>query len=256
MRELADQLRRTVSPVGSERAHDTVARIADADDDVADTLERVAGQLAAAGQQSANAQRLSDELQEAQKLRRRLEQIEQQLERMARAESGPRLEDRHPSQTRDTRPGGDVIQPGGDPRPNLNGRSIPQEQQRGMGAGGGLAELQKDLARQLAESRELLEQLSRQRPTLEEDLERWVAHWQSGPVPGTEAFKQDYSAWESLRDDVDLALEQFEASRSRALTVEETSDRLNVGPAEQIPEEYRHLVEEYYRSLASGPDRP
>ena len=256
MRELADQLRRTVGPVGSEPAHDTVARIADADDDVAETLERVAGQLVVAGQQGPNGQRLSDELQEAQELRRRLERIEQRLKRLAQADSGPRPEDRHPSQTQNTRPGGDVIQPGGDPQPSPKDRSMRQEQQRGMGAGGGLAELQKDLARQLAELPELLEQISRQRPTLEQDLERWVTHWQSGPAPGTEAFKQAYSAWESLRDDVELALEQFEASRSRALTAEETSDRLNVGPDEQIPEKYRRLVEEYYRSLASGPDRP
>ena len=103
---------------------------------------------------------------------------------------------------------------------------------------------------------ELLEQLSRQRPTLEQDLERWATHWQSGPAPGTEAFKQDYSAWESLRDDVELALEQFEVSRSGELAAEETGDRANVGPTEEIPEEYRRVVEEYYRSLASGPDRP
>ena len=256
MRELADQLRRTTSPVGSEAAHDAVARIADADDDVADTLERVAGRLAATRQQSATAQRLSDELQEAQALRRRLEQIEQRLERLARADRGSLPEDRQAVHTQDIRPGGDVIQPGGDPQPSPNGRPIPQEQQRGIGAGGGLAELQKDLARQLAESPELLAQLSRQRPTLEQDLERWATYWQSGPAPGTEAFKQDYSAWQSLRDDVELALEQFEASRSRELTAEETGDRANVGPTEEIPEEYRRVVEEYYRSLASGPDRP
>ena len=123
-------------------------------------------------------------------------------------------------------------------------------------AGGELAQLQQELIRQLAESPELMEQLSRQRPTLKQDLEQWAQHWDSGPAPGTEAFKQDFSTWESLRDDVQLALEEFEVTRSQELTELETDDRLNVGRNERVPEKYRRLVEQYYRSLATSRVRP
>ena len=37
-------------------------------------------------------------------------------------------------------------------------------------------------------------------------------HEYSRSAPGTEAFKQDFSGWESLRKDVDHALEQYEAA--------------------------------------------
>ena len=37
---------------------------------------------------------------------------------------------------------------------------------------------------------------------VEQELKQWVQQWQSGPASGTEAAKQDFSAWESLRDDL------------------------------------------------------
>ena len=76
-----------------------------------------------------------------------------------------------------------------------------------------------------------------------------------GPAPGTEAGKQDFSAWESLRDDLEVALEVFEAARSRDVREQEIGDHLTVGPSEQLPEEYRRLVERYYRSLATQSER-
>lgn len=256
MRTLADRLRHMASPEESDPTADTLGRIAGANDDLAETLEQVARRLSAAGEQDAAVRRLSEDLQEAQEVRRRLEQIEQRLEQMARAGSGPPPEDQRSSPIPGSRPGGDMIQRGTDPQPGTGDRPASQPRAAGAGAGGELAELQEDLARRLTESPELLEQLRRTRPTLEQDLERWAQHWQSGSAAGTEAFKQDYSAWESLRDDVQLALELFEASRSRELTAEETSERLNVGPTEQTPEAYRVLIEQYYQSLASGPARP
>jgi hypothetical protein len=105
--------------------------------------------------------------------------------------------------------------------------------------------------RQLAETPGLLDELTRGRPTAEQDLEQWAEHWQSGPAPGTEAFKQDLSTWQDLRDDLRVALEAYEATRSQELRNVETRDRLNVGPNDQIPGEYRRLVERYYRSLAT-----
>ena len=259
MRALADRLRRTVAPYrGSEigNPEEELRRIADADDELADVLEGVANRLQAAGDpSSAHAQQLSQQLEDAQELRRSLEQLEQQLKQMAESSSGTPPEDFDPSAAQDQRQGGQVIEPGADPQLSPDGRLMPSQKESGM-AGGELAQLQQELMRQLAESPELLEQLSRQRPTLKQDLEQWAQHWDSGPAPGTEAFKQDFSTWVSLQDDVQLALEEFEVSRSRELTELETDDRLHIGRNEQIPEEYRRLVEQYYRSLATSRARP
>ena len=72
----------------------------------------------------------------------------------------------------------------------------------------------------------------------------------SGSAPGTEAFKQDRSGWESLRKDVDRALEEHEAAVSRRLAKVLGEDRLSAGGSQRVPEQYRHLVAKYYESLA------
>ena len=72
----------------------------------------------------------------------------------------------------------------------------------------------------------------------------------SRSAPGTEAFKQDRSRWESLRQNVDRALEEHDAAVSRQLAKTLGEDRLNVGGSERVPEQYRRLVAKYYESLA------
>jgi hypothetical protein len=72
----------------------------------------------------------------------------------------------------------------------------------------------------------------------------------SRSAPGTEAFKQDRSGWESLKQDVDRTLEQHDADVSRRLATAIGEDRLNGGGSERIPEQYRRLVAKYYESLA------
>ena len=72
----------------------------------------------------------------------------------------------------------------------------------------------------------------------------------SRSAPGTEAFKQDRSRWESLRKDVDRALEAHDADVSKRLAKTLGEDRLNAGGSDRIPEQYRRLVARYYESLA------
>ncbi|HVJ26723.1 MAG TPA: hypothetical protein VM493_04245 [Vicinamibacterales bacterium] len=72
----------------------------------------------------------------------------------------------------------------------------------------------------------------------------------SGSAPGTEAFKQDRSGWESLRKDVDRALEEHEVVMSRRLAKVLGEERLSTGGSQGVPEQYRHLVAKYYESLA------
>ena len=72
----------------------------------------------------------------------------------------------------------------------------------------------------------------------------------SRSAPGTEAFKQDRSGWESLRKDIDLALEKYEAGVSDQLAGRRTQDRLSAGGSERVPDAYRSVIARYYEALA------
>ena len=174
---------------------------------LAAALQRVATELAGAGEPDDDARRLAEELAESQRLRDRLARIEEQL---AGASPG-----------------------------RLSGAQA-EGQEAGLGAG-------------LGELADLLEQLGEGRPELARDLERWARDWRSGAAPGTEAYKQDLSAWPALYGELRYVLEELEASRSRALAADEVADRLHVGPSAATPESYRRLVDRYYRSLAARP---
>ena len=112
-----------------------------------------------------------------------------------------------------------------------------------------IADLQRQLAEQLRETRERVEALSRDNPEMRGPAtpEQWQP---SVSAPGTEAFKQDFARWESLKSNLLLALEQVERSVTTQLREQETKDRLNAGASDAVPDDYRALVERYYRSLA------
>ena len=253
-REMANRLRRAAVPPESSDAErdDEVEAIAADADVLAEALDQVAQRLAAGRAQSATAQRLAEELEAAWAVRRSLDAIEARL-RQAAAAGGGLVQD-NPAAPEDGDSGGADGQ--AEVRPPSSSDGSPSPGQSGSDVSRELARLQERLMRQLAESTQLLEQLRRQRPEAEQDLERWAQQWQSGPAPGTEAAKQDFSAWESLRDDLLVALEAFEALRSRDLREEEIGDRLTVGPSDQTPDAYRRLVERYYQSLATESERP
>ena len=72
----------------------------------------------------------------------------------------------------------------------------------------------------------------------------------SRSAPGTEAFKQDRSGWESLRKDLNRALEQHDAAVSRRLAGTLGDARLSAGGSERVPEDYRRFIAKYFESLA------
>ena len=257
-REVADRLRRPATPSESsdgERDAEVEAIAADTDT-LAEALDQVAERLAAGRAQSARAQRLAEELESGQALRRNLDAIDARLRAAADAGDGPDQDtpaapqDGDSGGTESQAEAGPPLSSDGSPSPGQGGSQQAQRQRRE------LARLQQQLMQELAESAQLLEELRRQRPSVEQDLEQWAQQWQSGPAPGTEAAKQDFSAWASLRDDLRVALEAFEASRARAVREEEIGDRPTVGPSERLPDAYRRLVESYYQSLATQSERP
>jgi hypothetical protein len=74
----------------------------------------------------------------------------------------------------------------------------------------------------------------------------------SRSAPGTEAFKQDRSRWESLRKDLNRAMEQYDAAVSKRLAGTPGDARLSAGGSERVPEDYRRYIARYYESLAKA----
>jgi hypothetical protein len=209
---------------------------------IARALDDIAAQLdAARDADRGNAQRLSDELGQARDLRDRLAEVERSLEQL-------RAEGRGEPQPAD-----------GSPRREAEPRGAPADEARAAGTPppGGEAEvgrLQRQLAGQLRETWERVEALSRDNPELRGPAtpEQWQP---SVSAPGTEAFKQDFARWESLKASLLLALERVEHNLAAQLREQETRDRLNAGASDAVPDDYRAVVERYYRSLAT-PRRP
>jgi len=198
-----------------------------------DRLRDLGRELAGAGEAAAadEGRRLAAELQAAEAVRRSLEALEERLGRIG-MESG---------QAGETRSGG------GD-------RSAEGEQIDRESAAVGAAA--RELLRRLESLPELQEAIRAARPGVLEELARQASR-PAGGGPALQAFEQDFAAWESLRDGVREAIEAFESDRAGALQAVTTGGRLDVGPAEEVPEAYRALIDRYYRALADhSPRRP
>jgi hypothetical protein len=72
----------------------------------------------------------------------------------------------------------------------------------------------------------------------------------SRSAPGTEAFKQDFSKWESLRKEIDLAIEKQDAAVAARLARKFGAERLSGGGSDRVPDAYREMIAKYYESLA------
>jgi hypothetical protein len=189
------------------------------------------------GGSDAGARKLTDQLDRTRDMRERLNRLEQQVrEAEAQQRAGGQRGGRQPQA--DGGQGGRQPQPSG----------------RGSGGGGGtgeqLQQAREEYARELQRARESLGRMQEQQrggggATPEQ-------HEFSRSAPGNEAFKQDFSRWETLRKDVDLALERYEAAVSDRLSRKGTEDRLNAGGSDRVPDKYRNLIAKYFQSLATG----
>jgi hypothetical protein len=130
-----------------------------------------------------------------------------------------------------------------------------EAQQKGKGSGqrAELDRLRDEYAKELQQTRETLGRLERSAPragqggSTPEQEERSVAD------PGTEAFKQDFTGWASLRKDVNTALERRETAVSAAIALQQKKsqgDRLSAGGSDRVPDTYRALIARYFESLA------
>jgi hypothetical protein len=145
---------------------------------------------------------------------------------------------------------------GSQPQPGSQGQEGSSGQQGANAGGRGSVErLQREVDNQLRDAQKLAEELRKNNPGMEKGgttPEQWQ---RSVSAPGTEAFKQDFAKWESLKKNLLVALEQTESKLADQLRSRETRERLNAGRHDAVADSYRELVDRYYQSLAA-PRRP
>jgi hypothetical protein len=256
MRQSADTMRQGGAPDKEQQG-------------IASSLERVAQQLSAAsGAQDAETRQASEQLGKAQELRDRIASLERNIEQLRRegqrsqdGQGGKSGSESQPEgrQAQQQSPSGQQGSSGGQsPSQGQNGQPSTQRGDARTEAGGGggngngnrLDQLQREVNEQMREAARLAETLQRDVPGMQgpDSEEGW---WRSFSAPGTEAFKQDFSRWESLKKNLLVALEDVETKLSGELRERETKQRLNAGGHDAVSDAYRSLVEKYYKSLAA-----
>ncbi|HYE87712.1 MAG TPA: DUF4175 family protein [Vicinamibacterales bacterium] len=210
-------------------------------DDIARALDRVAEQLGSAtGNRDAETARLSEQLSQAQELRDRVSRLQRSMEELQK-------------QGAQSAPGNQGTQGAPSP-PGSAGRDGASGQQGGTAGGRGgndVDRLQRDVEQQMREAQKLAEAMQRDNPGMQKGgttPEQWQ---RSVSAPGTEAFKQDFANWDSLKKNLLVALEQTESKLSDQLRARETRERLNAGRHDAVSDSYRTLVDRYYQSLSA-----
>ena len=133
-------------------------------------------------------------------------------------------------------------------------RELHQLQSQGRGDSRERTRLQQEAARQLQRTRDLIEQLRRQDPALTSGGPGFTYEGQgmTFSAPGTEAFKQDLSRWETLRDQATRALDRVAANVSQRLGQKNpTANRAAAGLNDKPPASYRAQVDAYFKAIAA-----
>ena len=219
---------------------------------LADLLGTVAGLLQRAMLQDEAQRRLVAELETARRLRQRLQAPPAQgdASRPAGPPSGDVPSPQAPASPAGTdAPGAAERGSGEESSPERSADSSGRPGSRGAGQAAGSGQ---DAAGELAQHPQLLRALREASPGLVADLERWAQQWRSRSAPGTDRTRLDFAHWSSLRRDLVTALQRFERERSQELADRALRDRYAVGPEVAVPERYRRLVDQYYRSLAGA----
>jgi hypothetical protein len=185
------------------------------EEQLARALDKVVRQL---GGTKADARRSSDQLDQTRAIRNRLDQLERQI---AAAEA----------------------------RQQAGGREAGGRGRSGAEAESELQRLRQEYAKELQQAREALGRMQQSAPQTGLGGTTPEKHEWSQTDQGTQAFKQDFSGWQSLRKDINLALERTEAAASAQLA-KQAQDRLSAGGSDRVPDAYRKLIARYYESVA------
>jgi hypothetical protein len=242
MRESAQAMRSASAKATADKQSDKQAA-GNSPEELARAMDNVAERLGGAtGGRDEETARLSEQLSNAQELRDRLGRLQRSMEELKQqgAQGAPSAQGAPGAKGAQSAEGAEGAQ--GSQGSNAGGR-------------GGVERLQRDVDNQMREAQQLAEELRKQNPGMEKGgttPEQWQ---RSVSAPGTEAFKQDFAKWESLKKNLLVALEQTESQLADRLRARETRERLNAGRHDAVADTYRELVDRYYQSLAA-PRRP
>ena len=247
-RDLASQKlgeRMRAGAQGLRDAKDANTRTAPAEQQIADALDKVARQMngADAGGAKGDTEKLANQLDEVRDARERLSRLEKQIARReaGRATAGACRSRRARRSQAPQQNGGQPGQPGQQQRASQAGPEGRQGQKgaQGDGQGGGdLSRLQQEYNKELQRTRDLMDRVQRGTPDSGGRMGTPEEHEWSRSAPGTEAFKQDYAAWQALAAEVAKALERTEASVAGKLSNAIAKDRLRAGGSERVPDAY------------------
>jgi hypothetical protein len=232
MRELAKEMRNA-----APRPDANASRTGETAREVARALDRAAEQLgAAANGRDAKDSKLADTLARSRDVREHLEDLQRRIDELRKGEGqqGAR-------------------QPGQANQPGARAGARPAPGQAGS-RNAELERLQREYAEQVREAARLEREVSEQPGA--SDGGRGDGSTPEGQMmvrsaPGTEAFKQDFSQWEVLHQQVTLRLERLEATLSQKLLERALRDRLPGGAADEAPGSYRQAVDKYFKALAA-----
>lgn len=213
---------------------------APAEQQIADALDKVARKMngADAGGAKGDTRQLADRLDELRDARERLARLEKQIADAARTAEGARGR-------------GNAQQSG---RAGQDGPQGRQGQRGSQGDGPGssdLGRLQQEYNKELQRAREAMDRAQRGIQESGGRMTTPAEHEWSRSAPGTEAFKQDYAAWQSLAADVARSLERAEGSVAGRLAAALAKNRLRAGGSERVPDAYRRRVSKYFESIAT-----
>ena len=217
MRETARQMREqnTGARAGRNGTGAAPRKLAEAEQQIAQALSRALDRL---GGNRDGVGEISRALDQTRRMREQLDAVEQRLRR---------------AEAKAARGGGRGTGPSGPP-------SLPDD----------VRQLRQEYAQAARRTRDELSRLERGAPGSGAGGISPEGHEWSVTDQGTEAFKQDYTEWQSLKKDVDSAIERYEAATVARAARNSLQDRLSGGGSERVPDAYRALIARYYESLA------
>lgn len=236
MQQAATELRATAGGATTKDARSQAVT----QEDIARSLDKVAdGLSAAAGSRDGESQKLSSQLARARDLRNRMARLSQAIDRLGKQNASA------------------ASQPSTQKSPGSEGKTGEGQQAGNGGSGSDLSRLQEEYARELEQTRELVNELKREDPNFAKSGAGITPEGQGSTMsaPGTEAFKQDFAGWQVLRQQVTTALDQAEATLSKRLQSKASKDQLPAGVDDKAPPEYEKQVDSYFKALAGSAEK-
>jgi hypothetical protein len=232
--QLADKMQKSAEAMRG--GADAARGQADAQREIARSLDSLADKLGnGTGATDGEGKKLADQLARARDLKDQLDRLSREMARLGQQNG------RGGSQSSAQKTPGDSGRGG-------------QGQASGTGSSGSdLARLREEYQRRLQETRELMDELKRDDPNYSQGGTGFTYRGQGMTLsaPGTEAFKQDFSRWEQLRQEATTALDRAETTLSKALQAKEAHDRLAAGIDDKAPPEYQKQVDSYFKAIAA-----